>query len=184
VAIETYITSLAMSDGSNVSVSPGGVLVFVGPNNAGKSVALRDVRSHVATRHSPPLAVREARVHEEGSQDDLEAWVEKHCHKVYQNGEFQYQRMGQASYNLATLAHYWNQGPPYGVFGEMLVFFAGGEERLGAANGAGNIDFMWEPPVHPLHYLYQDPELEKKVSDICVRAFGMPLVLMDATLKN
>ncbi len=177
MAIETYITSLAMSDGSNVSVSPGGVLVFVGPNNAGKSVALRDVRSHVATRHSPPLAVREARVHEEGSQDDLEAWVEKHCHKVYQNGEFQYQRMGQASYNLATLAHYWNQGPPYGVFGEMLVFFAGGEERLGAANGAGNIDFMREPPVHPLHYLYQDPELEKKVSDICVRAFGMPLVL-------
>lgn len=166
-----------MSDGTNVPVTRGGVLVFVGPNNAGKSVALRDVRSHVATRHSPPLAVKGTQVHEGGSQDDLKAWVEEHCHKVYQNGDYQYRRMGQGGYNLATLTHYWQQGPPYGVFGEMLVFFAGGEERLGAANGASNIDFLREPPVHPLHFLYQDPELEKKVSDICVRAFGMPLTL-------
>jgi hypothetical protein len=177
VAIETYITSLDMSDGSSVSVPPGGVLVFVGPNNAGKSVALRDVRSHVAIRRSPPLAVKGAQVHGEGEQNDLEAWVEKHCHKVYQDGEYRYQRMGQGPYELASLAHYWQQGPPYNIFGEMLVFFAGGEERLGAANGTGNIDFLREPPVHPLHYLYQDPELEKKVSDICMRAFGAPLVL-------
>jgi hypothetical protein len=41
--IKAIITSLEMSDGSSIDVPTGGVLVFVGPNNAGKRFYLRDM---------------------------------------------------------------------------------------------------------------------------------------------
>ena len=85
--------------------------------------------------------------------------------------------MGSGAQTLDYFALMWEQGPRYEILGDLLVFFAGGEERLGAANGASNIDFTQEPPIHPLHHLYQNPDLEERVSDICVRAFGVPLTL-------
>jgi hypothetical protein len=59
----------------------------------------------------------------------------------------------------------------------MLTFYASGATRLNAAAGHENIDYTKQSPTGPLHYLYQDPKLEIKVSEASVRAFGQPLVL-------
>ena len=45
--IGTPISTLQMSDGSVVSVPRNGIVVFVGPNNSGKSVSLRDMLGHL-----------------------------------------------------------------------------------------------------------------------------------------
>lgn len=177
MSIRTPITSLEISDGSNVSVPDGGLIAFVGPNNAGKSAALRDIRGYISNPSHPPLVVKDAQFDKVGDTEQAKTWVEEHCHRTYSNGQYVYHRMGSGGTLLQSIAHWWQNGPPYRTFGEFLVFFAGGEGRLGAANGASNIDFAREPPVHPLHYLYQDPDLEARVSNICVRAFGVPLTV-------
>ncbi len=56
--IKATITSLEMSDGSSIDVPSGGVLVFVGPNNAGKSVYLRDMFQLLTNEQTLPMAVK------------------------------------------------------------------------------------------------------------------------------
>lgn len=177
MSIRTPITSLEISDGNNVSVPDGGIIAFVGPNNAGKSAALRDIRGHISTPYHPSLVVKAVQLDQLGTMEQAKMWVEQNCHKTYSGGRYVYHRMGDGGHDLETFASMWSLGPPYSSFGELLIFFAGGEGRLSAANGTTNIDFALEAPVHPLHYLYQNPDLEERVSDICMRAFGVPLTL-------
>ena len=174
--IETPVTSLTMSDGSTLPVPRGGVLAFVGPNNAGKSVSLRDIHGHLTQQNAPPRAVTSIAVDKQGSHEDLIAWLNEHCHKTWASGQELYSRSGAQAYGSHAQS-WWLSGPPYIQLGPFFAFFAGGEGRLQAANGTNSIDTLTQPPQHPLHSLYMDGALEKKVSAICERAFGKPLVL-------
>ena len=78
---------------------------------------------------------------------------------------------------MRLLTSWWAGGPPYYQLGNTFLFYAGGEGRLQATNVAANINFLTDPPTHPFHYMYLDSGLEKKISDVAVRAFGVPLVL-------
>ena len=177
VNIKPSITSLEMSDGTIVSVPHGGILVFVGPNNSGKSVSLRDITNQLGQRQTPTLAVKDLTVDKGDDESDLIAWLEEHCHKTYASGWDHYSRRGMSPIDVRILTSYWNNGPPFDQLGFMLLFFAGGAGRLEAANGVESLDFATERPIQPLHFLYADPALEQKISDVSVRAFGEPLVL-------
>ena len=166
-----------MSDGKTVAVPEDGVLAFVGPNNAGKSVSLRDIHGHLTRFDVPPVAVKTIDVAKEGSDADLMLWLDEHCDKRWVSGQEFYYHSGGGQMYKANVPAYWPPGPPYNDLGRFFVYFAGGEGRLGAANAVGSIDFLTQPPQHPLHSLYMDPELEEKVSGICARAFGVPLTL-------
>jgi ABC-type multidrug transport system ATPase subunit len=67
MAIEISITSLQMSDGGSVAVPRGGVLVFVGPNNAGKSVSLREIAGHTTRPFNPMISVKSVDVDRTGT---------------------------------------------------------------------------------------------------------------------
>lgn len=177
MSIRTPIDSLQMSDGSVVSVPRDGIVVFVGPNNSGKSVSLRDIEGHLTQQQTPPLAVKSLSVAKQGTQDDLVAWLDRHCHKTFHAGFDHYSRAGGGLLNVRILASWWASGPPYAQLGDMFLFYAGGEGRLQATNSVPNINFLTEPPTHPFHSMYLDSGLEKKLSDVAVRAFGVPLVL-------
>lgn len=166
-----------MSDGNAVSVPDDGVLAFVAPNNAGKSVSLRDIYGHFTNLNVPPIAVKSMNVAKQGSDEDLIAWLDEHSDKRWVNGQELYHHTSGSQWYKSNVPGYWQSGPPYNDLGRFFVYFAGGEGRLGAANAAGSIDFLTQPPQHPLHSLYMNPELEKKVSGICARAFGVPLTL-------
>lgn len=177
MTVRTPITQVEMSDGSVVSVPRNGVLAFVGPNNAGKSISLRDIRGHLTRPDVPPLAVKSISVDKQGSDEDLIAWLDENCDKRWVSGQEYYYHSGGGQTYKSNVPHYWAAGPPYQDLGPFFVLFAGGEGRLGAASAASSIDFLTQPPQHPLHSLYMDPELEEKISGICARAFGAPLTL-------
>jgi hypothetical protein len=173
---ETPITQLEMSDGNIVPVPRGGLLAFVGPNNSGKSVSLRDIYGHLTQSNVPARAVKSITVDKDGSEEDLLRWLDKHCHKRLASGQELYSRAGVQVYRNHAVS-WWVNGPPYQQLGQVFAFLAGGEGRLAAANATNNINPLTEPPSHPLHSLYMDSELEEKISAISVKAFGVPLVL-------
>jgi hypothetical protein len=175
--IKTPITSLTMSDGSTIPVPRGGVLVFVGPNNAGKSVSLRDIHGHLTQLSVPPRAVNSIAVEKEGTEDDLVEWLDEHCHKRWASGQDLYSRAGAGQVHKPHAVQWWAGGPPFQHLGGFFTFLAAGEGRLAAANATNNINPLTDPPSHPLHSLYMDSLLEHKISAISVRAFGVPLVL-------
>jgi hypothetical protein len=177
VTIRLSISSFTMSDGTSVSVPPGGIVVFVGPNNSGKSVSLRDIAGRVFQQQQAPRAVVDVRIEKEGSTEDLIQWLEKNCHKGQASGQTVYSRANVSQVYEGNLVSWWDSGPPFHALGSMFMFFAGGEGRLQAAHGVNSVDFMTQPPTHPLHFLYLDSALEKKISDVSVRAFKNRLVL-------
>jgi hypothetical protein len=166
-----------MSDGTFIRVPESGVVVFVGPNNAGKSVSLRDIKEHLGRQGDLPTAVTSLDVNKQGDDEDLVDWLDQNFHKTFRQGDDQYSRGEDGEFPKRGLTQQWSSGPPFQILGEMFVYFAAGDTRLQSANGVQNIDFETQAPTHPLHHLYDKPELEKKVSDVSVRAFRNPLIL-------
>lgn len=69
--------SLTFSDGTIIELDRDDIVLFVGPNNAGKSVALRDLEDHVG----PPVqgtVVKSAKLRRIGTIDDLRTTIRAH----------------------------------------------------------------------------------------------------------
>jgi ABC-type branched-subunit amino acid transport system ATPase component len=83
VAFRFGIQLLTVSDGTQVEVPTRGVVVFVGPNNAGKSVALRNIHHLLNRVESPPgqepKVVTGISIVQEGSVEELQEWLDEHA---------------------------------------------------------------------------------------------------------
>lgn len=178
MTIKTPITSLTVSDETKVLVPKGGVLIFFGPNNVGKSLALREILSHLTRRDVESLRVVKAiSIDKDSSEPEFVEWVEKNCNPDRSEGGRYYSHLGRGALPLDDVVSYWRSGPPYGELGHWFIFFAGAEERLQGANAVSTFDRVMQVPSHPLHFLYEDPQMEQQISDLCKQVFREPLTL-------
>ena len=69
--------SLTFSDGTVIALEPTDVVRFVGPNNAGKSAALRDIEAHIGPRFEGTV-IKVAKLRRDGTIDELREIVETH----------------------------------------------------------------------------------------------------------
>ena len=78
-----YFTSITFSDGTTINLGPSDVVVLVGTNNVGKSVALRELASFVRYQSSRPesiVVLRYELTRPETEQEILEL-IEPHAYK-------------------------------------------------------------------------------------------------------
>ena len=74
------ITSLGFSDGSTVTVSDDDIVVLVGPNNAGKSVALREIVALLDANtdvSSTCRVVKQLQIDVSNDPTELQEWMNK-----------------------------------------------------------------------------------------------------------
>jgi energy-coupling factor transporter ATP-binding protein EcfA2 len=169
------IKRITMNDDTSFDVEPGGVVVFVGPNNAGKSQALRNITGHFTNgKQSHEInVISEIVWRRDGEEQELRAWLATHA--TFQPTQQQWYRSGAAAHE-SWLPHAVN-GPPVQQWTGFFMHYAGGEGRLQAANPTNTINFVTEPATHPLHYMYLDPDLEAKLDAVSRRVFGTGMVL-------
>lgn len=176
--LQAPISELKISDGTVLQVPRNGTVVFVGPNNAGKSQALRDLHALLSSKQpDTELVVTSIDVNKESNEEEVQTWLDEKCDYQFSGGSVRYFRFGQGGEPANQNVQRWRQGPPFQNLGKMLAFYAAAGERLQAAQGTSNIDFAKETPKHPLHSLYLDKNLEERVSSVAERAFGQPLTL-------
>lgn len=176
--VQAPISELRISDGTVLQVPRNGTVVFVGPNNAGKSQALRDLHALLSSKQpDTELVVTSIDVNKESSEEEVQTWLDEKCDHQFSGGSVRYFRFGQGGEPANQNVQRWRQGPPFQNLGKMLAFYAAAGERLQAAQGTSNIDFANDTPKHPLHSLYLDKNLEERVSSVAERAFGQPLTL-------
>lgn len=65
------VQSLTISDGTVVELPNNGVVLIVGPNNSGKSQALRDISRALTSKADVGIVVRSAETQVIGTADDL-----------------------------------------------------------------------------------------------------------------
>ena len=173
--------SLTFSDGTTINLSLADVVVLVGPNNAGKSAALRELEEAFARKHESTV-LQSRKIRKVGTKEGFDKFVKKHAQIRTSRGSwtiFGYQ-LGLSIGNL-DLQQYWpdNLMP----FRSMFCLKMPTETRITGSNPPNAINTREQSLEHPIHILIDDDKLEITISEYFRRAFQDDLIL-DRTLAN
>jgi hypothetical protein len=172
-----WISGITFSDGTQVTVSPSDVLVIVGPNNCGKSEALRGIRDKLKTATQPNPVIHQISVARSGSSGDVLEWLQEWAAtrvEPLQQPEFQAFGAGVHRVHVTSL---WSRAEGLGDLCRFFCHLLTADERLQTANPPRNIVLSRDSPKHPIHFLLKDDRLELKLSAKFRRAFGVDLVV-------
>ena len=171
------IKKLTFSDGAVISLNADDIVVFVGPNNAGKSAALREIEYQIGQSAVPTQVVTAIEILRDGTLEEVEKAFEKYSQKLYPSGQLHYSGSG---YQIAAtvLANGWS-----GKIGPLRNFFVRRlktETRIIDSNPAPSFKVLSEPATRPIQMMYADSEIEKRLSKYFKAAFDLDLIVMKA----
>ena len=167
--------SITFSDGTRIDLQPTDVVVLVGPNNAGKSVALRQLEQHIEAS-SQQTVITGSTIRRVGSIDDVVTCLRNNTKERSASDGPTF-----VGYNihmaLRLVEAYWSGR---NSIGELRPFFCRRlptETRITDSNPASAIPTLDEPASHPIQMLYLDDDLEKRICGYFRQAFGEDLVV-------
>src|SRR5690349_12487817 len=70
-----WVSQLEFNDGTRVEIDKNDIVVFVGPNNAGKSVTLKEIQTSIQNSGVSRHIVRSRVLQNEGDVDDVNAFL-------------------------------------------------------------------------------------------------------------
>ena len=171
--------NVTFSDGTLVEIEPRDVIVLVGPNNAGKSLALRELHDYVGgAPQSRVLA--SAKLRSLGTPESFEKFVRENARVVSQN---QGNSINIQGYGISlgvgrnSFGSMWPRS--IAQFRSLFCLRIPTENRITDSNPANAIDPLTDNPSHPIHLLYDD-RVEERLSEYFRRAFGQDLILYRA----
>ena len=170
--------SITFSDGTTIDLDPSDVVVLVGPNNAGKSVALRELEGHIDGNFEA-LVVKSAKRLSVGTPENFDNFVRNHS-QIKRNGTSWTVSGYRFSIGVSplNLHQYWPNNVQ--IFRPLFCLRIPTETRITDSNPVGAISVLDEPASHPIHLLYMDDQIESKMSGYFRRAFGEDLILYRA----
>ena len=165
--------SITFSDGKNLALEENGIVVFVGPNNAGKSVALKELQEHL-TGASDPKVVKSVELRKTGTPEGFLKFLNLHTEISARGSGYRVQGAG-IGLNTNKLETLWTENT-----GQLHPLFCVGidtETRIRDSNPVEAIDPNTAQPQHPIHRLYIDDKIELRISKYFEQAFGQALIL-------
>ncbi|WP_457846065.1 ATP-dependent nuclease [Nocardia gipuzkoensis] len=168
-----WVSALEFSDRSEFEIPKSGVVILAGPNNAGKSQALKDIFG-LARRNISNYQARTIKrsVLMKESSSDISAWLKSNLSPVMREGVPHYHVEGWSIVQESAILSQWPADDYLGHLATLFMLLADGTSRLTAGNSQSNIDFSVDPATHPVQHAYNDPDLERKLGEMCRAAFG------------
>lgn len=167
--------SITFSDGTTIELDPADVVVLVGPNNAGKSVALRELEGHIG-ENPEAIVVKSAQRLSVGTSEDFENFVRRHTQIKSEGNSWNISgyrfSLGMSPLNLQ---HHWPNNVE--TFRPLFCLRIPTETRITDSDPVKAIAVLDEAPSHPIHMLYKDDRLERRMSEYFRQAFGEDLVV-------
>ncbi|MBA3573174.1 MAG: ATP-binding protein, partial [Pyrinomonadaceae bacterium] len=173
------ISQLTFSDWTEVVISQNDIVLVVGPNNAGKSAALRAIRDKLQNASNKSPVVQSVLVQRTGTLGEFTAWLLSWTVLQTESAPENpvYQALGHAI-NLSLAKSEWQRGDSVlGVLARWFCHLLSADERLQICNPPGNISLARDCPNHPIHLLLRDDKLELRLSAKFRKAFGVDLVV-------
>jgi len=163
---------ITFSDGQSINFDEDEIIVLVGPNNAGKSAALRELQEAVA-RSGPRLVISDSTLRKTGNSVLLRQYLEQSAQKSVSNSEITY---GGIGFNIHhSHVSFFDQQHDRHPVAPFFCTRLATEDRITASNPAQAIALHQQPPTHPIHLLLLDPHLGETISKLFRRAFGKDL---------
>ena len=166
--------SITFSDGQTIQLDPTDVVVLVGPNNAGKSLALRELEEHIGETLSKTV-IKATKHRITGTKDDLGTFLSKNVHIRMQGSTWSYSGYGLNFNSNDDLKKDWPNNIRHlrSLFCQRIPT----DTRIRGSDPPDAIDFLEHTATHPTHMLYWDDQLEERISGYFRSAFGQDLIL-------
>ena len=165
-----YISKLILNDGSSININQNDIVVFVGPNNVGKSQTLKDIYG-LCQDKVPTTIVKDVKIIKTGNNifDYLEniSTINDYGNRKEYSG-FGYSFNNHSINDYARNAYYGSVRP-------IFVAYLDTMSRLGICQPASLLD-RGMPKNHPIHFIINDSECRKWISDQFRRSFGKDLI--------
>lgn len=167
-----YIEKLLFNNGESLEIGKGDIVVFVGPNNVGKSRTLRDIYACAGNNKSGVVVVSSAKF-SQSSYNAVSEWLSAH-HLVTDEGNCRTYYGMQWSVNQYQVS----RAVGSGTFGEVVDAFLCQLDTAMRLNISRPPDAVGRrsQPAHPVHVLVKDPTLLQRVSTYFDKAFGVGLI--------
>ena len=78
---EFYISEITYGDGTQISINANDIIVFVGPNNSGKSQALKDIYTLYLSINEPHRVVKELKKRKDFTLENYSAFINENSTK-------------------------------------------------------------------------------------------------------
>lgn len=164
-----YISKIYFNDGTNVDIKKNDIIIFVGPNNAGKSQSLKDI--YVLSSKKIPTTV---------ASDIVVTKYNTEITDLLDNISTKEPKGSYTLYNvLGQYFHYWegtnNEFQTTSYFGDFRDLFVANLDtaaRLTICDAPGSIARN-SPKQHPIHYAAFDSKYRKWLSVNFKKAFGI-----------
>lgn len=172
-----HFESITFSGGDTLLLHQDDIVLFVGPNNAGKSAALRELERWLG-RSEPQVVIKDAKVLQNGNSTDLRNFLDRHAQK---SGSFSDTWYGGMGFKLHETHLQYLDTPSHRH--HVSAFFSirlATESRITDSNPAGAVALYTDPPKHPIHLLLMDPTIAEEISKHFRDAFGQDLIVFRA----
>lgn len=78
---EFYISEITCGDGTQISINANDIIVFVGPNNSGKSQALKDIYTLYLSINEPHRVVKELKKRKDFTLENYSIFINENSTK-------------------------------------------------------------------------------------------------------
>ena len=162
---------VTFSDGTTIHLDPEDVVVLVGPNNAGKSRALHELQQRLKQSYRSRV-IQSANLDQSGTLDELIAYIKKHSREHPKSlGHYHGYGFGIHISNLK------NWPKALSSVSSLFCMHLNTITRITGSDPPKSISVTDEAPTHPIHMLYENHELEKRIAEYFVQAFGDDLIV-------
>ncbi len=173
---KAFIDEIIFNDGSKIALSENQITVFVGPNNAGKSVTLKEIYNRIVFPSSENTITRSINIVKVGASADVYSYVSKNFKKSKNNPDY-FEITDGATVHPSHIHIHWENGTNMNSLSRLFVKILTTHDRLTVSAPPNQISFLYELPKHPIHHLYVDEEFEKVFSNYFKQAFGVDLTV-------
>ncbi len=176
MGVSITVQKVTFSDGSSIDLNEGDLLIIVGPNNSGKSRALKGIAAGIEGIDGSPV-IQKVGVMKTGTASELVEHYRKLGRTQQYSGAEQFLTKANAICSGLQLKHDWDSNTLKGCSRAIFYNLVTTEERLQRCGPIVSIKYSTMALTHPIHIVARDDSFEFKISNYFREAFGMDLVV-------
>ena len=167
-----YISKITFNNGKELEIKQNDIIVFVGPNNAGKSQSLKDIYLLAKIKSTSTVVSDIETTKYPGS---LQSLLDAISVGINQGYSIDYHVLDHNMRFFEYSETDFQKNPAYGNYRELFVANLSTERRLVICQPPQSINRN-AAKVHPIHYAAHDKNYRKWLSSRFKKAFGKELI--------
>jgi energy-coupling factor transporter ATP-binding protein EcfA2 len=175
--LKIWINEIEFNDNSKISFAKNEITVFVGPNNAGKSVSLAEASLLLFSREHKHKIINKITIEKDGDESQLIEFLKSISKEESSEGRKIYKGYSFSVTDIDSKRLWNNYQRGLDNLTRIFVKSLRTEDRLTTVNPPKNIKLTTEVNSHPIHFLQRDDALERRFSDYFRQAFGTDLIV-------